>query len=49
MEDVTSFMTYMMGVFKNRKAARDFLNNYEKQLDTLKVFPFGYRGVSFGY
>jgi len=48
-EDVTNFATYMIDAFKNRKAAIDFLNEYDVQIQRLKTFPFGYRGVKFEY
>ncbi len=48
-EDVTKLAVYMIDKFKNRKAAGDFMNAYDKQVDDLKYFPFGYRGISLEY
>lgn len=48
-EDVTKLAVYMIDKFKNRKAASDFMNAYDKQVEDLKYFPFGYRGISLEY
>ena len=47
--DVENFVMYMMEAFKSKKAAIDFLKDYDKSVESLKTFPFGYRGVSFEY
>ena len=31
------------------KASHDFLERYDKEIQQLKTFPFGYRGISFEY
>ena len=47
--NVENFAMYMMEAFKSKKAAFDFLKDYDKSVESLKTFPFGYRGVSFEY
>lgn len=47
--DVTNLAKYMIDEFKNHKAALDFLDNYDREIQKLKTFPFGYRGISFEY
>ena len=48
-QDVTGFALYMVEKFKNPKAAADFLESYDKKVNGLRIFPFGYRGVGFEY
>lgn len=48
-KDVTNFAVYMIEKFENPIAASDFLMNYDKEVQQLKTFPFGYRGISFEY
>lgn len=40
---------YIIEKFKNLDAALSFLDKYDKEVQRLKNFPFGYRGVSFEY
>ena len=47
--DVENFVMYMMEAFKSKKAVIDFLKDYDKSVESLKTFPFGYRSVSFEY
>ena len=44
LEDVSNLSKYMIDTFKNRKAADDFLDAYDKQVEVLGTFPIGYRG-----
>jgi hypothetical protein len=48
-QDVTNFATYMIDEFSNHKAALDFLDNYDTEVNRLNLFPFGYRGISIEY
>ena len=36
-------------VLKNEQAANNFLNQYDKQIQNLTIFPFGYRGTDIQY
>lgn len=47
--DVTNHAKYIIDEFKNHKAALDFLDNYDKEIQKLKTFPFGYRKIGFEY
>lgn len=47
--DVADKAIYMITKFSNKEAANDFIDAYDKQLDSLKTFPFGYRGISMEY
>ena len=47
--DVSSLVAYMAYQLKNEQAARRFLHEYDKQIDSLTIFPFGYRGIGFEY
>ena len=46
LEDLAAYMIYSL---KNEQAARSFLNQYEKQIQNLTIFPFGYREIGFKY
>lgn len=48
-EDVVGMAEYIIEKFKNLDAALSFLDKYDKEVQRLKNFPFGYRGVSFEY
>jgi plasmid stabilization system protein ParE len=48
-DDVTALAAYMIDRFKNHKAALDFLDNYDMEVNRLSVFPFGYRGIGIEY
>ena len=47
--DVKNLAAYMIYSLKNKKAAIDFLNLYDKQVYNLAIFPLGYRGTDFRY
>lgn len=47
--DVTHLAAYMIIFLKNHKAANDFVDRYDKEVQKLKTFPFGYRGISLEY
>ncbi|MBS5065712.1 MAG: type II toxin-antitoxin system RelE/ParE family toxin [Hungatella hathewayi] len=47
--DLDVMAAYMVEKFKNSDAAIRFLNQYDEAISTLKLFPFGYRGISFEY
>ena len=47
--DVSSLVAYMVYQLKNEQAARRFLHEYDKQINSLTIFPFGYRGIGFEY
>lgn len=49
LEDVSNLAIYMIDTFKNQKAADDFLDAYDKQVEVLGTFPIGYRGISIEY
>lgn len=49
LEDVSNLANYMIDIFKNQKAADDFLNDYDRQVQFLSTFPIGYRGISIEY
>ena len=49
LDDVEGFAEYIVKNFNNIDAARDFLDKYDREVERLKNFPFGYRGVSFEY
>lgn len=49
LKDVTDFAVYMVEKLGNPKAAYEFLERYDKAIQQLKTFPFGYRGISFEY
>lgn len=49
LEDVSNLAKYMIDTFKNQKAADDFLDAYDKQVEVLGTFPIGYRGISIEY
>ena len=46
LEDVSNLSKYMIDTFKNRKAADDFLDAYDEQVEVLGTFPIGYRGIT---
>ncbi len=46
LEDVSNLSKYMIDTFKNRKAADDFLDAYDKQVEVLGTFPIGYRRIT---
>lgn len=48
-EDVTQLAEYLLNDLKNPKAAARFMGDYDRQVQQLKIFPFGYRGISFEY
>ena len=48
-EDVAGMAEYIVEKFKNLDAALSFLVKYDTEVERLKNFPFGYRGVSFEY
>ena len=48
-EDVAGMAEYIVEKFKNSDAALIFLDKYDIEVQRLKNFPFGYRGVSFEY
>ena len=48
-EDVPGMAEYIVEKFKNSDAALSFLDKYDIEVQRLKNFPFGYRGVSFEY
>lgn len=48
-EDVAGMAEYIVRRFANPDAALSFLNQYDKEVQRLMNFPFGYRGVSFEY
>ena len=48
-EDVAGMAEYIVEKFKNSDAALSFLDKYDIEVQRLKNFPFGYRGVSFEY
>lgn len=48
-EDVAEMAEYIVEKFKNLDAAFSFLDKYDTEVERLKNFPFGYRGVSFEY
>ena len=47
--DLRNLAVYMIYSLKNGQAARNFLAQYEKQIQNLLTFPFGYRGIGFTY
>lgn len=47
--DLDNLAAYMAISLKNSKAAIDFLSLYHQQTQSLILFPFAYRGVSFTY
>lgn len=47
--DVDNLVAYMIYSLKNGQAASSFLDKYEKQIQNLATFPFGYRGIGFEY
>ena len=47
--DVKKLAAYMIYSLKNAQAASDFLDYYNKQIEILATFPFGYRGVGIQY
>jgi plasmid stabilization system protein ParE len=47
--DVTALAAYMIDEFKNHKAALDFLDNYDYEVNRLSTFPFGFRGIGIEY
>ena len=49
LEDVEGFAAYIVKNFNNIDAARDFLDKYDREVERLKNFPFGYREVNFEY
>ncbi len=49
LEDVSNLAIYMIDTFKNQKAADDFLDAYDRQVEVLSAFPIGYRGISIEY
>lgn len=49
LEDVSNLADYILDVFRNQKAADDFLDAYDRQVEILSTFPIGYRGISMEY
>ena len=47
--DLSNLITYMIEELFNDKAAIDFLSHYHDKMNTLRIFPFGYRSTSFEY
>lgn len=47
--DVDNLAAYMAYSLKNRQAAANFLRQYNRQVQNLATFPFGYRGTGFKY
>lgn len=48
-EDVSNLAIYMIEELGNQKAGTDFLDKYEKQIENLSVFPYGYRELKYYY
>ena len=48
-QDIKNLAAYMKFSLKNQQAANNFLDLYYKQIQTLKTFPYAYRGVNFTY
>lgn len=48
-QDIKNLAVYMKYSLKNGQAANSFLNLYYEQIESLKLFPFAYRGVGFKY
>lgn len=49
LEDISDLAKYIIDTFKNQKAANDFLDVYNRQVEVLRTFPIGYRGISIEY
>lgn len=49
LEDISDLAKYIIDTFKNQKAANDFLDAYNRQVEVLRTFPIGYRGISIEY
>lgn len=49
LHDVERLAAYMINPLKNRQAASNFLDLYDKEVKRLSDFPYGYRGVSLEY
>ena len=48
-DDVSRMAAYMMETLHNQKAADDFLAMYNRQIDLLRTFPLGCRGIQYHY
>ncbi len=48
-DDVARTAEYLAKTLKNPKAALNFLNKYDKEIQRLETFPFGYKGIGFEY
>lgn len=48
-DDLEDLVAYMIYSLKNEQAARSSLNQYEKWIQNLAIFPFGYREIGFKY
>ena len=48
-QDLKNLAFYMIYSLKNEQAASNFLDQYEKKVQNLATFPFGYRGTGFKY
>ena len=44
--DVTALAIYMIDEFKNDIAALNFLENYDSAIQSLRRFPYRFRGIS---
>ena len=47
--DVDNLAAYMAYSLKNGQAAQHFLKEYHKRIQSLSIFPFGYRGIEIEY
>lgn len=48
-QDLRKLVAHMLYSLMNGQAASNFLNQYEKQLQNLIIFPFGYRRIGIKY
>lgn len=47
--DLCRLSTYIIEEFKDKQAARKFIEDYREGMVVLEHFPFGFRGISIGY
>ena len=47
--DVDNLVAYIVYSLKNGQAASRFLEQYDKQILNLAIFPYGYRGIGIKY
>ena len=47
--DVRDLTAYMCFSLKNNEAAQNFLKTYHKQIQNLRIFPYGYRETGITY